>query len=685
MSCTLGVVSTGPFVMFTTWGGSVIGASPELEVPVLALVLVALSLVVVVLAPEPEVDAGSPPAPPDPPEVRVPVPEQAARIEAATNVKVRTGAFDSSMVGKLRGRPKRSAMAGEPNGRAAAIANGLAPSVNRGRSPLSLGGDPRYCSIVQRRPTPLELPFFPAKPAPAEAPPKLGGAETPPNPAPKLGGAETPPNPAPKLGGAETPPNPAPKLGGAETPPNPPMASRGADDRPQPVVLSVGELDRRLKRLLEGHTADVNVEGEISGLKEVASGHAYFTLKDEREEASIDCVMYRTAPPRARRLLKDGARVVVVGRATVYAPRGRLQLIADTARPAGRGALLEALERLKEKLAGEGLFAPEKKRALPAEPRVIGVVTSADGAALHDIVTVAFRRGPVRILLARAPVQGPDAPDKLRRALALLARVPEVEAIILGRGGGSADDLAAFNDEALVRAVTACRVPVVSAVGHEIDVSLTDLAADARAATPSQAAELLVPDARARADAIAHLRARMARAVAQRVDRERATLARQRALFFTLERTSDRLIGERRQALDDAKDRMTEALRKAVTGRRAEISRLQRRLLARHPRAVVAGARASLGPLEVRLAAAARRRVAALHAQLGDAAARLDALSPLAVLGRGYGIAIGPAGRSLVDAADVRPGDEVRVRLHRGAFRASVLSVEKPGDREDEG
>jgi exodeoxyribonuclease VII large subunit len=438
----------------------------------------------------------------------------------------------------------------------------------------------------------------------------------------------------------------------------------------------VGELDRRLKRLVEGSTGDVDVEGEISGLKEVASGHAYFTLKDEREEASIECVMYRTAPPRSRRLLVEGARVVLVGRATVYVPRGRLQFMADSARPAGRGALLEALERLKEKLAAEGLFAQERKRPLPPEPRVIGVVTSVDGAVLHDIVKVAFRRAAVRIILARAPVQGPDAPQRLARALAALARVPEVDAIILGRGGGSADDLAAFNDEVLVRAVAASRVPVVSAVGHEVDITLTDLAADARASTPSQAAELLVPDAQARAGAVLQLRARMARAISERIARERSLLDRRRSLFAT----PDRLLGERRQMIDDARERMTKIVRRVVGEQRASVARLERRLLARHPSAVVAGARASLRPLRVRLDAAARARLASLRGELGDVASRLDALSPLAVLGRGYAIASGPSGALVLDARDVAPGDVVRVRVHRGAFTARVDEREDGGE-----
>jgi exodeoxyribonuclease VII large subunit len=437
----------------------------------------------------------------------------------------------------------------------------------------------------------------------------------------------------------------------------------------EPAAISVGELDRRLKRLVEGETEGVRVEGEIVGLKEHGSGHAYFTLKDGREDASIDCVMFRSAAPRSRRLLAEGARVILIGRATVYAPRGKLQLTAEEARPVGRGALLEALERLKEKLAGEGLFAAERKRPLPAEPRVIGVVTSVDGAAMHDIVKVAFRRAPVRILVAGAPVQGAGAGRELARALAMLAKVPEVEAIIVGRGGGSADDLAAFNDELLVRAVAACRVPVISAVGHEVDVALTDLAADARAATPSQAAELLVPDARARIETVAHLRARLRRALDHRLREAHATLERQAVRLGS----PGRLLAERRQRVDDARSRIAAALRRQTSSSRGEIGRLERRLLARHPTAVLGTARAALGPQQVRLAAAMRARLGRLRERLGGSAASLDALSPLAVLGRGYAIAVDRDGRAILDADQVREGDLVRVRVHRGSFDAKAL------------
>jgi exodeoxyribonuclease VII large subunit len=471
---------------------------------------------------------------------------------------------------------------------------------------------------------------------------------------------------------------PQPELPFAEGGPPDRREAPGGEEPPVrkgPPVLSVGDLDRQLRRLVEGATQNVRVEGEISNLKVVSSGHAYFTLKDEREEACIDCVMYRTAPPRSKRLLADGARVVLLGTATVYIPRGRLQLIADAAKPAGRGAHLEALERLKVKLADEGLFAHDRKRPLPADPRVIGVVTSADGAAIHDIITVAFRRGGVRILLAPAPVQGPTAAQKMAQALQLLERVPGVEAIIVGRGGGSADDLSAYNDEVLVRQVAAARVPVVSAVGHEIDTTLTDLAADARAATPSQAAEMLVPDASARRAGLDHLRARMRRALRHRLESDRALLDRQRAALGS----PGRMIDEHRQEVDDALTRMQGQMAWLIARRRAEITRLERGLATHHPSAVVARARSTVGPLAVRVDAAMRRQLGALRQRLANDAGRLDALSPLAVLARGYAIATTSAGRAIRDAREVTKGEKLTVRVHKGALSVEVLAAHPEG------
>jgi exodeoxyribonuclease VII large subunit len=456
-------------------------------------------------------------------------------------------------------------------------------------------------------------------------------------------------------------------------------AERGPTAPLERGSLTVAELTRLLRRVVEVEIGAVRVEGEVASKKEVASGHVYFSLKDEREDALVDCVLYRTAPPRARRLLVDGARVVVEGKPSVYVPRGRLQLIAEDVRPLGRGALLEALEQLKRQLAAEGLFAAERKRPLPTDPAVIGVVTSADGAAIHDIVTVAFRRGGVRILLARAPVQGAGAAERVARAIGALERVPEVEVIIVGRGGGSADDLALFNEELLVRKVAACRVPVVSAVGHEIDVTLLDLVADARAATPSQAAEMLVPDAQERARTVAQLGQRLSRAFRHQVERSRALvdLARRRLAGARA------LVEERQQLLDELRGRL-EAQRGTLTGkRRAELARLERRLSARHPSAVVGAARAELMPLVSRLEAAMRKRLGVERAGLTRSGARLEALSPLAVLARGYAIAERADGLAVRGPEDVALGDVLRLRLSRGAVAAQVVSTsERRGERD---
>jgi exodeoxyribonuclease VII large subunit len=438
-------------------------------------------------------------------------------------------------------------------------------------------------------------------------------------------------------------------------------------------IYSVAELDRRLKRAVEGSSADVWVEGEVSGAKPAPSGHVYFALKDEREDAILECVMYRSSPVRARHLIVDGARVQLRGRATVWAPRGRLQFIGDVARPAGRGALLEALENLKNKLFAEGLFAPERKRPLPGHAAVIGVVTSASGAAIHDIAKVAFRRGGARIVLSPTLVQGQNAAMRVIAAIDRLERMAELDVIIVGRGGGSAEDLMVFNEEAVVRRVASCRVPVVSAVGHEVDVTLTDLAADARAATPSQAAEMVVADARAQNSALVQLHARLIRSMRAHLGEDRATLRALSASFAHFRLT----LSEHEQKMDDMSQRLGQAIVRIQARRRNDVERLHRRLASRHPRAVIAGARASLGPLEVRLAGAARVRVDALRSRLSDRRARLGAMSPLAVLARGYAIATTEGGRAVRAASEVKPGEEVSIRVHRGAFSAKVAKVEE--------
>ena len=445
----------------------------------------------------------------------------------------------------------------------------------------------------------------------------------------------------------------------------------GPGPREEREVLGVAALDRMLKQLVEGATQNVRVCGEVSGLHRASSGHVYFTLKDEREDAIVDCVMYRGATSRGGSRLAEGERVVVEGRVTVYAPRGRLQLVLEAVLEAGRGELLEALEQLKAKLQAEGLFDREKKKPLPREPKRIAVLTSRDGAAIHDVCRVAFSRGPVEILLVPTPVQGPGAGERIARALRWADRLPGIDAIVITRGGGSLEDLAAYNDETLVRAIAAATTPVVTAVGHEVDISLCDLVADVRAATPSQAAEILVPDSRERLEALGHLGERLSRAIQHRLTRDRERMIR---LERRLGEPRRRLL-EEAQRIDDALTRLERAMGLKLRRRRDAWISDTRRLEAQHPRRVLGAAREELAPLRPRLVTAMRRRIAVGAGALASEAGRLDAMSPLAVLGRGYALATTAGGRVLRKASDVSVGDVVEVRLEDGRLTARVEST----------
>jgi exodeoxyribonuclease VII large subunit len=438
-------------------------------------------------------------------------------------------------------------------------------------------------------------------------------------------------------------------------------------------VITVGELDRRLRRAVEVASGDFWIEGEVASLKRAPSGHVYFTLKDEREDAVIDCVMYRFDAQRARRILSDGARLQLKGRATVWAPRGRLQLVGTLARLAGRGELLIALEKLKQELAREGLFDASRKRPLPKAPRAIGVVTSGAGAAFHDIRSVAFRRGGLKLVLSPALVQGDAAAASIVAALDLLERYPGLDAIIVGRGGGSGEDLMAFNDERVVRRIARSSVPVVSAVGHEVDMTLTDLVADLRAATPSQAAELLVPDRAQQREALERCERHLLRA-------ELALLATAHARLSRLSgKVSDPrfLIAARQQELDELTSRMLQVLKQRLTRGERTQHELARRLAHRHPERVLERSRGELERCRSSLVSAVRMQLASRRRALAARAAQLDALSPLAVLGRGYAIAT-RHGVPLLSSSELALGDSVDVRVAHGAFRANVTRVEAP-------
>jgi exodeoxyribonuclease VII large subunit len=334
---------------------------------------------------------------------------------------------------------------------------------------------------------------------------------------------------------------------------------------------------------------------------------------------------------------------------------------------------LLALEELKRKLSAEGLFDPARKRPVPADPRVIGVVTSAVGAAFQDIVTVAFRRGGAHIVLCPALVQGEGAAESLIAAVDRIERHPMLDVLIIGRGGGSNDDLMAFNDERVVRRIAAVRVPVVSAVGHDIDTTLSDWVADVRAATPSQAAELTVVDSKHCQERLKHHVRALRRCMARRFADDRATLETIRA------RVSDPRFTflQKQQTLDDLLLRAASCLRAKARRDSSALDGIERRLHARHPLTVLSRARHEFSPHDQRLRACMRQRLAGLRLQLADRGSRLEGLSPVAVLARGYAIAIGPDGRAVRSIGEIALGDALSLTLYEG--RAIVEVKEKRG------
>lgn len=449
-----------------------------------------------------------------------------------------------------------------------------------------------------------------------------------------------------------------------------PFAPLFGSQPPGPKPLSVAELAARLQSQVQ-LLGSVVVEGEVSGLRGGGAGHLYFALKDPRIDASISCVMFRRdAQVGGGERIVEGLRVVVRVTPEVYTARGQLQLVVQKVEATAEGDLAARREALKRKLDAEGLFDRARKRPLPEDPQTVGVVTSGNGAAFADIVKVARARGRVRILLAHAQVQGEAAPRDLVRALGMLAKVREVSVIILGRGGGSAEDLAAFDDEGLARAIAACPKPVVAAVGHEVDWSIACLVADARAATPSHAAELVVPDLLPRRRRLKDLAHRLLAAMRTRLAEPETALARMEARV----RAPERALRQHAQRLDELEQR----LRGPVTARLGRDSRalveLDRRLSARDPRRVLDAARGEIEPLSIRLSSAMRRALDR-HAHLLSASAqRLDAISPLAVLARGYAIALHD-GAAVREARELAEGDSLEVRLHEGSVDAVVRKV----------
>ena len=442
---------------------------------------------------------------------------------------------------------------------------------------------------------------------------------------------------------------------------------------PSRRVYTVSELTSGLRALVETTFGEVWIEGEISNCKVWNTGHMYFTLKDGG--AQIKAVMFRTAVRNLRFKPEDGLHVVARGRLSVYEPKGEYQIVCEHMEPHGLGALQLAFDQLKKKLQAEGLFDAARKRPLPALPRRIGIVTSLDGAALRDILKVLRRRAPhTSVLIRPARVQGEDAAPDIATALRMIARVPGVDVIIVGRGGGSIEDLWAFNEERVARAIVRSPVPVVSAVGHETDVTIADFVADLRAPTPSAAAEMVVAAKDEFCGRIDRLTGRLRAAAHAELQRRRTAvhiLSSRRGLAGFHGRVA--LRGRHAAELTHA---LRHATRAAVDRRartyRALRQRLEQRDLARH----LGSMQSRLTSATARLTGAAGRDRHRAEARFRALAGRLENLSPLAVLGRGYAVCWNADKTAIVrSAASVNPGDTVQVTLADGEIGCTVQNT----------
>ncbi|UTH30684.1 exodeoxyribonuclease VII large subunit [Ectopseudomonas hydrolytica] len=431
-------------------------------------------------------------------------------------------------------------------------------------------------------------------------------------------------------------------------------------------VLSVSQLNNRARLLLEDVFSGIWVEGEISNLARPASGHVYFTLKDS--QAQVRCALFRQNAARVRQALRDGLAVKVRGKVSLFEGRGDYQLILDAVEPAGDGALRLAFEALKEKLGAEGLFSTERKIALPAHPRRIGIITSPTGAVIRDIISVFRRRAPqVELNLIPTAVQGREATAQIVRALQR-ADALGFDALILARGGGSLEDLWCFNEESVARAVAACVTPIVSAVGHETDVSIADFVADVRAPTPSAAAELLAPDSSELVQRLHNLQRRLVLHMQGRLARERLRLE---GVSRRLRHPGERL-RQQAQRLDDLDMRLRRAFAQRLANQYERLARLDARLAAQHPGRNLALLRQRLDGLAARLPRAMQGQLRSQRQQLGALAAQLQIVSPLATLGRGYSILLDERGQAVRSAAQTQPGQRLKARLSEGELDVRV-------------
>lgn len=437
-------------------------------------------------------------------------------------------------------------------------------------------------------------------------------------------------------------------------------------------AISVSELNRQARSLLEKSFLIISVEGELSNFVCPASGHWYFTLKDSK--AQVRCAMFKNRSQFLKYRPRNGDRVMVRAKVSLYEGRGEFQLICDYMEESGAGQLQQAYEQLKARLHAEGLFDPQTKQALPEHPRHIGVITSPTGAAIQDVLTVLKRRFPgLPVSLYPVAVQGEDAAPSIVRAIGLANQDQRCDVLIVGRGGGSLEDLWAFNEEAVARAIYSSEIPVISAVGHEVDVVISDFVADVRAPTPSAAAELVSPDQNVLQARLNQHRQRLNMQLRQRLRQQQDRLS---ALRARLRHPGDQL-RQQAQRLDELEQRMQRAFRQRLQQQRQRLTQLEQRLQNQPPQQKITASRRTLELLQGRMQNALQQRTQQSRLRFRAVVGRLHAVSPLATLDRGYAIVQDNDGRVVQQATQVQPGDKIRARLGEGALDCTVDQIIK--------
>lgn len=435
-------------------------------------------------------------------------------------------------------------------------------------------------------------------------------------------------------------------------------------------AISVSELNRQARLLLERSFLTIQVEGEISNFVCPSSGHWYFTLKDDKSQ--VRCAMFKNRNQLIRLKPKQGDKVVVRAKVSLYEGRGDYQLICEFMSTDGTGSLQEAYEELKQKLKQEGLFESTHKQPIPKHPKHIGVVTSPTGAAVHDILTVLKRRFPgLPVTLYPTAVQGDDAPEQICKAIVLAEIHQKCDVLIVGRGGGSLEDLWPFNTEPVARAIFDCNIPVISAVGHEVDTVISDFVADTRAPTPSAAAELISPDQHQLNLRLQQQKQRLIRQLNLSIEQARNSLNSLRNRL----RHPEQQLREQTQRLDHLEMRLKQAGQFTIYKRRNQINNLSTRIYSQAPQQKIDRLTERLNGLYQRLEHSQLNELSQKKQQLASLSAQLNTVSPLATLERGYAIVKDENGNVLMDTQQTRPGSKIETRLHKGSLKCTIDEI----------